>query len=80
MEVIYEGEDIIGDLREQLEVITAESLVEILRIKNTRISEQVLQPLQLGESLDDLDTSEVFERCLQAHHATAAVGGFATYV
>lgn len=67
VEVIYEGEDIIGDLREQLEVITAESLVEILRIKNTRISEQVLQPLQLGESLDDLDTFEVFERCLQAH-------------
>ncbi|WP_020560642.1 exonuclease SbcCD subunit D C-terminal domain-containing protein [Thiofilum flexile] len=67
VEVIYEGEEVIGDLREQLELITAGSQVEILRIKNTRISDQVLQPLQLGESLDDLDTFEVFERCLQAH-------------
>ena len=67
VEVIYEGEAVVGDLRELLEVMTAESSVEILRIKNTRISEQMLQPLQLGESLDDLDTSEVFERCLRAH-------------
>lgn len=67
VEIIYEGDEIIGDLREQLELITEKSQVEILRIKNTRISDQVLAPLQLGESLDDLNPLQVFERCLTAH-------------
>jgi exonuclease SbcD len=67
VEVVYEGEEVIGDLREQLELVTAGSNIEILRIKNTRISNQVLEPLQLGESLDDLNTVQVFERCLAAH-------------
>jgi exonuclease SbcD len=67
VEVVYEGEEVIGDLREQLELVTAGSNIEILRIKNTRISSQVLEPLQLGESLDDLNTVQVFERCLAAH-------------
>lgn len=66
VEVVYEGEEVIGDLREQLELVTAGSNIEILRIKNTRISNQVLEPLQLGESLDDLNTVQVFERCLAA--------------
>ncbi|RLA50036.1 MAG: exonuclease sbcCD subunit D [Gammaproteobacteria bacterium] len=64
LEVIYEGEQIVGDLRDRLEETIAGSGLEILRIKNTRIIDRVLEQIDDGETLDDLDMDDVFERCL----------------
>jgi len=67
LEVIYEGEEVIGDLRERLEAAITGTQMEILRIKNSRIIDRVLGQMHDEETLDDLNVNDVFERCLVAH-------------
>lgn len=67
LEVIYEGEEVVGDLRERLEDAVTGSWLEILRVKNSRIVNRVLQQIDDEETLDDLDINDVFERCLAQH-------------
>lgn len=67
LEVVYEGEEVIGDLRERLDAAIAGTGMEILRVKNNRIIERVLGQIHDGETLDDLDVDEVFSRCLDVH-------------
>lgn len=67
LEVVYEGEAVIGDLREQLDEAVAGSQLEILRIKNNRVIDRVLEQSSHEESLDELDLNQVFERCLDQH-------------
>jgi exonuclease SbcD len=67
LEVIYEGDEVIGDLRERLQRAVAGTEMEILRIKNTRVFEQVLRQTAAQETLDDLNAEEVFVRCLEMH-------------
>jgi exonuclease SbcD len=64
LEVVYEGEEVIGNLREILEEATSGTEMEILRIKNNRIIERVLNQIQDDETLEDLNVNDVFERCL----------------
>ena len=67
LEVIYEGEEVIGDLRERLEGAISGTQMEVLRIKNNRIIDRILGQIHAEETLDDLNTDDVFERCLAAH-------------
>lgn len=67
LEVIYEGDEVIGDLRERLDAAISGTHMEILRVKNTRIIDRVLGQLHEEETLDDLNTNDVFERCLAMH-------------
>lgn len=68
LEVTYEGDEVIGDLRERLEAAIAGTQMEILRVKNNRIIDRVLGQIHEEETLDDLNVSDVFERCLAAHN------------
>jgi exonuclease SbcD len=68
LEVVYEGEEVIGDLRERLETAIADTQMEILRVKNNRIIDRVLGQRHAEETLDDLTANDVFERCLTAHN------------
>lgn len=67
LEIVYEGEALAGDLRERLDAAVAGTELEILRVKNNRIIDRVLQRMHSDETLDDLNAEEVFERCLAAH-------------
>ncbi|RLA40696.1 MAG: exonuclease sbcCD subunit D, partial [Gammaproteobacteria bacterium] len=67
LEVIYNGDDIVSDLRERLEALTKGSELLILRIQNTRLIDRVLNSSHTDESLEDLDVDDVFARCLAAH-------------
>ena len=67
LEVIYEGDEVIGDLRERLEAAISGTQMEILRIKNNRIIDRVLGQIHEEETLDDLNVNDVFERCLVVH-------------
>ena len=67
LEIIYDGEEVVGDLRERLEDAIAGTRIEILRIKNTRIIDRVLGQIHAEETLDDLKLDDVFARCLAAH-------------
>lgn len=67
LEIIYEGEEIISDLRDRLEDAIAGTEMEILRIKNNRIIDRVLSQSHAEETLDDLNINDVFELCLNLH-------------
>ena len=67
LEVIYDGIEVIGDLRERLEAAISGTQMEILRTKNNRIIDRVLGQTHEEETLDDLNVDEVFERCLAVH-------------
>jgi exonuclease SbcD len=67
LEIVYEGDAIIGDLREQVNAAIGESQMEVLRVKNNRTRDRALEAFDERETLDDLDLNEVFTRCLNAH-------------
>ncbi|SDZ79051.1 exonuclease SbcCD subunit D C-terminal domain-containing protein [Nitrosospira multiformis] len=67
LEVIYEGEEVIGDLRERLEIAITGTQMEILRVKNNHIIDRALGKIHEEETLDDLSVNDVFERCLTVH-------------
>ncbi len=67
LEIVYEGSEVIGDLRERLEDAISDTQMVILRIKNNRIIESVLRQTHADETLDDLNINDVFERCLAVH-------------
>ncbi len=67
LEVVYTGDEVIGDLRERLDAAVSGTGMEILRVKNTRIIDRVLGKIHDEETLDDLSVDQVFERCLAVH-------------
>ncbi|MFA6411416.1 MAG: exonuclease SbcCD subunit D C-terminal domain-containing protein [Syntrophales bacterium] len=67
LEIVYEGDEVAGSLRGQLDEAVAGTGIEILRIRNNRILERALSRIDEAETLDDLDAIEVFRRCLAAH-------------
>lgn len=67
LEITYSGSEITGDLRDRLEQAIAGTQLEILRVRNTRITERVLGSMREDERLEELDVHEVFERCMSVH-------------
>ncbi len=67
LEIIYNGDKIASDLTSQLEEHIANSKLEILRIQNRRIVEQILKKKYVNETLNNLTETDVFERCLDSH-------------
>lgn len=67
LEIIYTGDDIISELREHIQTMVDNLPCEVLKIKNTRTYNKVLNQQQTSETLQDLNEEEVFERCLIAH-------------
>lgn len=50
----------------------ADTEMEILRVKNKRIIDRVLNQTHNEETLDDLNVNDVFERCLAANEVSDA--------
>lgn len=68
LEIIYDGDDVLTDLRERLDVLISGTDIELLKVKNNRIINRVLNRIDDTETLDDLTENDVFERCLNAHN------------
>lgn len=66
-EIIYTGDDVISELREHIQAMVDGLPCEVLKIKNTRTYNKVLNQQQTSETLQDLNELEVFERCLTTH-------------
>lgn len=66
LDIIYNGEQIIGDLRDRLDELTAGTSLEVLRIKNDRVLDRSL-PGSNHESLANLSIGDVFQRCLDSN-------------
>lgn len=67
LEIIYEGDEIIPNLQERLQSAIEGSQLEILRIKNSRIINQIQDQIDDSGTLEELSVSEVFEQCLSAN-------------
>jgi exonuclease SbcD len=67
LEVIYEGDEVLGDLQERLRELIEGTFLEILRTKNMRLVERTLSRMAAEETLDDLTVDDVFARCLASH-------------
>ncbi len=69
LEILLEGTEPAGTLREELEEYIKESDLEILCIKDTRSRNQSLSSQEeRPETLEELQPEDVFLRCLDAHH------------
>ncbi|MDN5566575.1 MAG: exonuclease SbcCD subunit D C-terminal domain-containing protein [Psychrobacter sp.] len=67
LEIIYNGDEIVSELREEVSAMVEGLPFEVLKIKNTRTYNKVLNQEQTSEALQDLNELEVFERCLTTH-------------
>ncbi|SLJ84621.1 exonuclease SbcCD subunit D C-terminal domain-containing protein [Psychrobacter sp. DAB_AL43B] len=68
LEIIYTGDEVVSELREHIQKMVESLPCEVLKIKNTRTYNKVLNQQQTSETLQDLNEQEVFERCLIAHN------------
>ncbi|MGM8909413.1 exonuclease SbcCD subunit D C-terminal domain-containing protein [Psychrobacter sp. 1U1] len=68
LEIIYTGDDVVSELREHIQAMVDGLPCEVLKIKNTRTYNKVLNQQQISETLQDLNEAEVFERCLTTHN------------
>ena len=67
LEILYEGEEAAGDLQKRLDEAVEGTTIEILRVRNNRMLERAMSGKGGDETLDDLNVTDVFERCLEAH-------------
>lgn len=67
LEIAYEGDEIAGSLRERLDEAIEGTGIEVLRVKNNRVLERAMSRMDTDETLDDLDVTDVFKRCLESH-------------
>jgi len=67
LEIVYDGNEPAGNLKEILDEAIEQTGLEILRVRNNRVLERVLSGMDAEETLGDLDVTEVFQRCLESH-------------
>ena len=72
LEIEYTGSEIIPDLKIRLDEAILESHLEIRRIKNKRISENIIESRFSQENLKDLNPNEVFDKCLEINKVEGA--------
>lgn len=75
LEIVYDGDEIIGNLRDRLEEVIAGTGLVISRVKDERKLASVLSSMGGQETLEDLDLYEVFQRCLDRHDVPEAQRG-----
>jgi exonuclease SbcD len=67
LEIVYTGPEIVVNLRERIEEALSGTAMEIRRIKNTLLTDRVINRISDDETLDDLDVHDVFTRCLDVY-------------
>jgi exonuclease SbcD len=66
LEIDYNGSDLIVNLPQRLNEMLADSEMELLRVKNRRVFNPLLNRTHAEKTLDDLSVNDVFARCLDA--------------
>ena len=64
LEVIYKGDEVVSDLREQILALIEDTAFDVLKIKNINVYNKILTAEATSETLQDLNEQQVFERCL----------------
>lgn len=66
LEIIYTGDAVMGELREQVNTLLEGSKLRLIRLQNQLLMRQILQPTQAHKALTELSPIEVFEQRMQA--------------
>jgi exonuclease SbcD len=66
VEITLTDKQIIPNIQQRFNEIIRNSNIEILKITNTWIVNQIIQQMRVDESLTDLHERDVFNRCLEA--------------
>ena len=67
VEVIYEGQEAIGNLRERVYKLVENTSIEVLKIQNAMLFNAVMKQYEKEVELQDLNPSDVFDQCLTDH-------------
>ena len=67
VEVIYEGQEAIGNLRERVYKLVENTSIEVLKIQNAMLFNAVMKQYEKEVELQDLNPSDVFDQCLIDH-------------
>ena len=65
LEVVYDGDEIVNELREEVNAMIEGLNCEVLLTKNPRNYNKVLNQQQSSETLQDLNELDVFDKCLE---------------
>ena len=72
VEVVYQGNEVVADLSEQLEALVLGSDLRLLRVYNRQFVNKVLVSAHDEAALPDLNPTEVFEVCMAQHELNEA--------
>ena len=72
VEVVYQGNEVVADLSEQLEAQVMGSDLRLLRVYNRQFVNKVLVSAHDEAALPDLNPTEVFEACMVQHELNEA--------
>lgn len=64
VEVIYEGQEAIGNLRERVYKLVENTSIEVLKIQNAMLFNAVMKQYEKEVELQDLNPTDVFDQCL----------------
>lgn len=67
VEVIYEGQEVIGNLRERVYKLVENTSIEVLKIQNAMLFNAVMKQYEKEVELQDLNPTDVFDQCLIDH-------------
>lgn len=67
VEVIYEGQEAIGNLRERGYKLVENTSIEVLKIQNAMLFNAVMKQYEKEVELQDLNPTDVFDQCLIDH-------------
>lgn len=67
VEVIYEGQEAIGNLRERVYKLVENTFIEVLKIQNAMLFNAVMKQYEKEVELQDLNPADVFDQCLTDH-------------
>lgn len=67
VEVIYEGQEAIGNLRERVYKLVENTSIEVLKIQNAMLFNAVIKQYEKEVELQDLNPADVFDQCLTDH-------------
>lgn len=67
VEVIYEGKEAIGNLRERVYKLVENTSIEVLKIQNAMLFNAVMKQYEKEVELQDLNPADVFDQCLTDH-------------
>jgi len=71
LEIEYTGNNLLPHLRELIDDALVDTQMEIRRIKNRSTSARVMQLVNTDESLDNLNPTDIFQRCLDSFEIPA---------